>query len=315
MWDANNGNGIEGSIAFWPRASLDRVVLVYHSGQPRRTPCSHPGAARVLDCTFIMIDASLEHLIHLQEADVEVAQLRQSIAALPRHLATIEEKLRTQTLAIEQADKAIQAEETKRRRLESDIKDQQQKIAKFRDQSSSVKTNEQFHALQHEITFAENEIRKLEDQELEGMERAEQLETGRTQARQELASHKAFVEREKETARRQTSEQQGRLDALNESRATFRSQIDEDLLADYDRIASSRGTGLARVQGQRCLGCQVFLRPQMWNQVREGQRIHCESCGRLLYFDPMLEPIPDPPIVDTSKRKKKAVTEAPDTES
>src|SRR5882672_5599269 len=109
------------------------------------------------------MDASLEHLFHLQEIDAEIAQLRKSIAALPQHLSAIEEKLHSQKLAAEGAGKAIQAEETKRRRIESDIKDQQQKIAKFRDQSSSVKTNEQFHALQHEITFAETEIRRLED--------------------------------------------------------------------------------------------------------------------------------------------------------
>src|ERR1700741_1397114 len=122
------------------------------------------------------MDASLELLIRLQEADVESAKLRQSIAALPAHLTTIEEKLRAQTLAVEQAEKSVQAEEIKRRRLESDIKDQQQKIAKFREQSSSVKTNEQYHALQHEISFAEGEIRKLEDIELESMERSDQLE-------------------------------------------------------------------------------------------------------------------------------------------
>jgi hypothetical protein len=259
------------------------------------------------------MDASLEQLIRLQEADVESAKLRQSVAALPAHLAAIEEKLRAQALAVEQADKAVQAEDAKRRRLESDIKDQQQKIAKFRDQSSSVKTNEQFHALQHEISFAEDEIRKLEDKELESMERSEQLERTRAQARQDLTSHKAFVEREKESARKQSAEQLARLDQLNKTRDELRSQIDEDLLADYDRIASSRGTGIARAQGQRCMGCQMALRPQMWNQARDGQRVHCESCGRLLYFDASLEPIPEPPIVEP-KRKKKTGVQAAESE-
>src|ERR1700749_2726629 len=161
-----------------------------------------------------MINQQLETLMFVQEADLDIARLRREIEALPKRLSELENKLASQKLALEQADKAIKEEETRRRRFESDIKDQQQKIAKFREQSSSVKTNEQYHALQHEITFAENEIRRLEDVELESMERSEQLERERAQARQDLASHKAFVEKEKEDARRKTAEQQARLDEL-----------------------------------------------------------------------------------------------------
>ena len=134
-----------------------------------------------------MINAELETLMFVQEADQSIARLRREIAALPKHLAELEEKLVKQKLVVDQAEKTIKEEEVRRRRIESDLKDQQQKIVKFREQSSSVKTNEQYTALQHEIGFAEAEIRKIEDREIESMERSEQLEAQQRTARQELA--------------------------------------------------------------------------------------------------------------------------------
>jgi hypothetical protein len=37
------------------------------------------------------------------------------------------------------------------------------------------------------------------------------------------------------------------------------------------------------------------VRPQIWNQLREGQLLTCDSCSRLLYWDPSMAPAPKSP--------------------
>jgi hypothetical protein len=61
------------------------------------------------------------------------------------------------------------------------------------------------------------------------------------------------------------------------------------------------------VRDQRCMGCQVLLRPQTYNDVRSGQTVVCESCQRILYFDPATEIAVQKPSLTAKKRARPKV--------
>ena len=232
----------------------------------------------------------IENLIALQAADREILRLKEEIAALPKRVAAIEQKLAGTKTSLEKAREAIKADEANRRKYESAIKDVQQKISKYRDQSLDVKTNEQYRALLQEIQFAEQEVRINEDKILELMVNAEVREKSVKAAEAELKAETAEIEKEKVAARQRTAEDEKQLAEWTEKRESARSAVNADLLRQYDRVARHRGTGISEARDHKCMACQVMLRPQTYNEVRSGtQMVSCDSCQRILYYDPSHE--------------------------
>ena len=240
----------------------------------------------------------IQNLMQVQEADREISRLKDEIAALPKRVAAIEQKLAGTKAVLENAKAAIKTDEAARRKYETAIADLQQKISKYRDQSLAVKTNEQYKALLQEIQFAEHEIRGNEDKILELMVNAENREKQVKAAEAELKEETAEIEKEKAEAHERTAQDEKELAEWSAKRDQARSAVDPDLLRHYDRVLKFRGSGLAEALAQKCMGCQVMLRPQTYNEIKSGQLIVCDSCQRILYFDPAHDvpvPVPDAP--------------------
>ncbi len=245
----------------------------------------------------------IENLLRLLEADKEIRRLQDEIAEFPKRVAAIEKKLAGTQAQLEKAQGAVKADEAARRKYDTTISDLRGKISKYRDQSLDVKTNEQYKALLHEIQFAEKEIAATEDKILELMVNADTRDKEVKAAQAELKAEAAEIEKEKSEARKVTAEDEKKLAEVRAKRDQMRAGVDEDLLRHYERVTKFRGSGISEVLDHKCMACQVMLRPQTYNEVRTGQQtVVCDSCQRILYFNPAHEMQKVEPETKRSKR-------------
>jgi predicted nucleic acid-binding Zn-ribbon protein len=231
----------------------------------------------------------VEKLIVLQGLDLEAARLGDEIASLPKRVAEVAARVDAARAELKATAEKLAKEETLRRRLELAIKDHQQKAARLRKQMDVVTTTAQANALEHEIAFAESEVRRLEDEELESMERSEQLETAKVEAQETQATTERNHTAESVRASEALEQARTALGDVEARRVALRPEIGEDALSKYDRIVKAKRTGLAEGMDQKCSACQMMLRPQKWNDLRDRSNetmMTCDSCGRLLYWDP-----------------------------
>lgn len=232
----------------------------------------------------------LEKMMVLQGHDIEAKRLRDEMVALPKHVAQLEAKAKaTQGQRAIVVD-LIAKEEVLRRRQELDVKDHQAKIARVRKQLDLATTTVQVTAFEHEIAFAQAEVNRLEDAELESMERSEGLAAQKSVADEAVASDEETLKRERAKAAETIALDKAALAAVEQQRTAVRAEISEDALSMYDRIAKGKGTAVSEAIHQKCSACQMMLRPQKWNDLRDRGNdetmMTCESCGRLLYYDP-----------------------------
>ena len=237
----------------------------------------------------------LKLVVRLQDLDNRLAELAKEIATLPKHVAEIEKKLVSHERKLEVDRAALAANQKERKKCEGDIQLQEQKISKLKGQMIEAKTNEQYRAFQNEIAYAEGEIRKAEDTILEFMEQAEPLEANVKIAETELKQEQQHVESEKKHARERTGLSQKELAEQQEERKSIVGQMDPKLYEHYVRIRKkTKGTAIADATDGRCDACFIALRPQFFQDLRRGDQVmFCESCGRILTYNPAVDVAPD----------------------
>ena len=240
------------------------------------------------------MNADLEHLIILQAQDLELRRLRAELADAPIQVTAAQTARARAEVALAEANKSLLKEETLRRSQELDVKDRQGKISRLRKQMETATSAAQITALEHEIGFSEQTIAKLEDEELASLERTDAFDLARGKATLTLEVTTATLAAARVRAADIATRNTAAIAGIETERAALRAQIDEARLSVYDRISKAKGTGVSQAIDHKCAACQMMVRPQRWNDLTDRDPnseyantiFTCETCGRLLFYDP-----------------------------
>jgi predicted nucleic acid-binding Zn-ribbon protein len=236
---------------------------------------------------------ALPQLIELQQLDQSIAALRADLETLPRRLREADAKLNGARGAVTAAKEAHTHSLTQRKKLELDVDQWKERAKKYRAQSGSVKTNEAYKALQHEIAGAEAEASKAEDLVLEQMMAVEEVERRVKHVEADLREAEQAVAAEKKQLEARFAEEKQKWIAANAQREAIAKKVPEDLLDLYMRLAKKHpGSVMAEARGEQCRGCGMRVLPhtlQLLKSEADEEVFRCEGCGRILYS---LEPVP-----------------------
>ncbi len=236
--------------------------------------------------------ADLERLIALQQLDTTAEAARRTLAEEPERERGFEVRLDSAGERVASAKSQLADNQNARRLVEKDVAMHQGRLSKFREQAMAVKTNVEYHAVQKEISFAQTEIKALEDKILERMLEADDIASSLKAAEADLAAEQTAIAASRKAMTAEHAQLEASLARIAGERTTLVSALDAGLLGIFEQVAKRRhGIAVAEAQDGICTICHVRLRPQVFNTVRRNEQIiQCDSCQRFLYFVPKAAP-------------------------
>jgi len=232
--------------------------------------------------------ADLQSLIELQDLDLSAERLRRRIADFPASQAAIDGRLNDLTAAVAAVKDRMSASQSARREIEKDLAAVQGRLSKYKDQLMEVKTNKEYHAMQTEISTAEQLVRQQEDRLLDRMEEAETQAAELKAAEAALKAGQAQAARERQDLEAERTAADHELARTAAERSALVARLTPQALALFEHVSKHRrGLAMSEARDGHCMQCHVRLRPQVYNDVRRNESlIQCESCSRILYFVP-----------------------------
>lgn len=222
--------------------------------------------------TLQKIESKLDEVHILKgELPMEVADLEDEITGLHSRQTRIEEEINGVTEFIEQRKNAIK---------ESEVL-----VKKYEKQSTDVKNNREFEAINKEMEMQQLEIKLAEKHIKDASEEISEKAVLLEKAKKNIGAKEGVLINKKSELEKIVAANEKEEKHFNKLSVEAKTHVDTRLLASYEKIRKSYRNGLAVVPVERdaCGGCFNAIPPQKQSEIKQHKKIIiCENCGRIL---------------------------------
>ncbi len=157
-------------------------------------------------------------------------------------------------------------------------------LKKFKAQLYQVRNNKEYDALTKEIDHSEEQVEKLETENIEMEDLVERLKIDIQEMSPQLIILKDELKVKEEELKKIIKANEREEAKLNEKREKIAAQVRKSDYNTYMRIRKAcGGKAMVTINRSACSGCHNVVPPQRQLEIRQNKRLYtCESCGRLL---------------------------------
>ena len=230
----------------------------------------------------------LQQLIDLSIVDKDIDAFEPQIEEANYNYDAALAKTKSIESDIANLDVEIKEEEVKKSKNELHLSELSQKLEDNSRKSGEVKTEREMKSLQLEeeiakeqVTFANEEIARLEKIIESKKEQKEVAETSLVEVSASLTSVKADVDKKLESITKDRK-------AVFVIKEKLLGSMNQKGLAFYQKIRRwAKNSTVVPVEEQACMGCHMVIGDKVYADVIKGEEITtCPHCGRILYLKP-----------------------------
>lgn len=230
----------------------------------------------------------LETLHCVQGLDTRIFELRSLLERHPlaEELRDLEETEAEALAQVEAAERLLEESKARQARVEAELQSLEDKLRREEERlyGGSVASPKELRGLEAEVRSLKRKKDALETEELEEMERLDELKAnldGSSASRDRL---RARIEEKRKALEGELDAVRSEIETLEREKEELRSQIGGELLELYDRLLASKNRlAVAKVEDGVCRGCRVELPGKDYDRFLKSQGpFLCTNCGRIL---------------------------------